>query len=37
MKEYQSLSPTGWDCKHHVMFIPKRRKKRVFAKSVAFY
>jgi hypothetical protein len=36
MKEYQSLSPTGWDCKHHVMFIPKRRKKRVFAKSVAF-
>ena len=31
MKEYQSLSHTRWDCKYHVVFIPKRRKKRVFA------
>ena len=30
MKEYQSLSRTRWDCKYHVEFIPKRRKKRVF-------
>lgn len=30
MKEYQSLSHTRWDCKYHVVFIPKRRKKRVF-------
>ncbi len=30
MKEYQSLSHTGWDCKYHVVFIPKRRKKAVF-------
>jgi putative transposase len=30
MKEYQSLSHTRWDCKYHVVFIPKRRKKQVF-------
>ena len=30
VKEYQSLSDTRWDCKYHVVFIPKRRKKMVF-------
>ena len=30
MKEYQSLSHTRWDCKYHVVFIPKRRKKTIF-------
>ena len=30
MKEYQSLSHTRWDCKYHVVFIRKRRKKKVF-------
>ena len=30
MKDYQSLSHTKWDCKYHVVFIPKRRKKRIF-------
>ncbi len=30
MKEYQSLSHTRWDCEYHVVFIPKRRKKRIF-------
>jgi putative transposase len=30
MKEYQSLSHTRWDCKYHVVFIPKKRKKRLF-------
>ncbi len=30
MKEYQSLSHTRWDCKYHVVFIPKRRKKLIF-------
>ena len=29
MKEYQSLSHTRWDCKY-IVFIPKRRKKRIF-------
>jgi len=30
MKGYQSLSHTRWDCKYHVVFIPKRRKQKVF-------
>jgi putative transposase len=30
MKEYQSLSHTRWDCKYHIVFISKRRKKAVF-------
>ena len=32
MKEYQSLSHTRWDCKYHVVFIPKKRKKLIFGK-----
>jgi putative transposase len=30
MKEYQSLCHTKWDCKYHVVFIPKRCKKMIF-------
>ena len=30
MKEYQSLSHTRWDCKYHVVFIPKKRRKKIF-------
>ena len=30
MKEYQSLAHTRWDCKYHIVFIPKRRKKVIF-------
>ncbi len=30
MREYQSLSHTRWNCKYHVVFIPKRRRKVVF-------
>mgnify|MGYP000403910753 CR=1 FL=1 len=30
MKEYYSLSHSCWDCKYHVVFIPKRRKQIVF-------
>ena len=30
MKEYQRLSHTRWDCKYHIVFIPKRRKKAIF-------
>ena len=30
MKEYQNLIHTRWDCKYHVVFMPKRRKMRVF-------
>ena len=32
MKEYQSLSHTRWDCKYHVVFIPKRRKQKIFGR-----
>jgi putative transposase len=30
MREYESLSHTKWDCKYHVVFIPKKRKKVIF-------
>ena len=30
MKDYQSLSHTKWDCKYHVVFIPKYRRKKIF-------
>ncbi|MCP3658554.1 MAG: IS200/IS605 family transposase, partial [Herbaspirillum sp.] len=30
MKEYQRLSHTSWDCKYHIVIIPKRRRKRIF-------
>ena len=30
MDENQSLSHTVWDCKYHVVWIPKRRRKVLF-------
>jgi len=30
MNEYQSQSHTKWDCKYHVVFIPKCRRKALF-------
>ncbi len=27
---YQSLSQSRWDCKYHVVFVPKRRRKALF-------
>ena len=30
MKEYQSLSHTRWDCKYHIVFIPKKRKAQIY-------
>jgi putative transposase len=30
MKDYVSLNHTKWDCKYHVVFIPKRRKKQIY-------
>src|SRR5947199_10685628 len=29
---YQSLSHSRWDCKYHVVFIPKRRRKVLFGR-----
>ncbi len=30
MREYRSLAHTRWDCKYHVVFIPKYRKKVIY-------
>jgi len=30
---YQSLSHSKWDCKYHVVFVPKRRRKVIFGKT----
>ena len=30
MDEYKSLSHTKWDCKYHVVFIPKCRRKTLY-------
>jgi len=30
MDEYRSLNHSVWDCKYHVVFIPKYRKKALF-------
>jgi putative transposase len=30
MDDYQSLNHTKWDCKYHVVFIPKYRKKALY-------
>lgn len=30
MKEYQSLCHPKWNCKYHVVLIPKKRKKMIF-------
>ena len=27
MDEYETLSHTTWDCKYHIVFIPKYRRK----------
>ena len=30
---YQSLSHSKWDCKYHVVFVPKRRRKATFGQT----
>jgi putative transposase len=30
MDEYKSLSHTRWECKYHVVFIPKCRRKTLY-------
>ena len=30
MDEYQSLSHTKWECKYHVVFVPKCRRKTLY-------
>jgi putative transposase len=30
MNDYKSLAHTRWECKYHIVWIPKYRKKRLF-------
>ena len=30
MNKFESLSHTAWDCKYHVIFIPKRRRRTLY-------
>ena len=30
MSNYKSLQHTKWECKYHVVFIPKYRKKLIY-------
>ena len=30
MKDYSTLSHTKWDCKYHIVFIPKYRRKGLY-------
>ncbi len=30
---YRSLSHSKWDCKYHVVFIPKKRRKALFGQA----
>ena len=32
MRDYKSLAHTRWDCRYHVVFIPKRRRKLIYGK-----
>ncbi len=32
MREYKSLTHTTWDCKYHIVFIPKCRKKVIYGR-----
>ena len=36
MRDYKSLSHTRWDCKYHVVFIPKGRKKSLYGQIREF-
>jgi putative transposase len=31
MDEYESLSHTKWDCKYHIIFVPKCRRRTVYS------
>ncbi len=32
MSDYQSLAHSKWDCKYHIVFIPKGRKRKLFGR-----
>ncbi len=32
MRNYQSLSHVRWDCKYHIVWVPKYRRKKLYGK-----
>ncbi len=36
MSTYESLSHSKWDCKYHIVLVPKGRKKELYGKSRKF-
>ena len=32
MHDWESLSHVRWDCKYHVVFVPKYRQKKLYGK-----
>jgi REP-associated tyrosine transposase len=36
MSTFESLSHSRWDCKYHVVFVPKCRKKALYGKTRKF-
>ena len=32
MEQYSSLSHSKWDCKYHIVFVPKGRKRQLYGK-----
>ena len=36
MSDFESLSHSRWNCKYHVVFVPKGRKKELFGKIRKF-
>ena len=37
MSTYESLSHSKWDCKYHIVFVPKGRKKELYGKVRKFW
>ena len=33
MKEWQSMAHVKWECKYHIVFIPKYRKKKLYGRT----
>ena len=32
MRDYQSLAHVRWECKYHIVWVPKYRRKRLYGK-----
>ena len=36
MRDYKSLTHTHWDCKYHVVFIPKKRRNVIYGLVIKY-